>query len=641
MLGALLTLYYQSRTETLLMDTADSLFNQAASEITRSFRETYRPVNELTSLLSRSPLTSDTATAARATNLPIFASALRRQSATVAIQIGYDNGDYYIVRAVRSQAIADRFESPHATAFITDFLVQEADGQALLTRRFLRSDLSQIEQRRLPPMHYDPRTRPWYRAAQASDDVIVTDPYAFHFFRQPGLTVARSTGDRRAVVASDVTLRSLSSTLSDLSITPSAQSILYLPSGDVMAYGKASPLVVSDANHNARMARLDDLDVPILLSVNQEGDSAPEGWLEKTVELPLTPELKPRLAIAAPRREILGDAYRIWDRALWAAVAIIVLTLPLTWLIARSVSNPIRALQSAAARISEGDFDARLPRVRHRDEVGDLTQAFDRMQDSLKDHMSRLQATTAAKERLESELGIAHDIQMSMVAGEGHLARTFDDWQVDATLQPARAVGGDLFDVAELPGNRLLVAIGDVSDKGVPAALFMARTVSLLKLLYGQGRPLAALMTELNRHLSQDNESCMFVTLLCLMVDRTSGHIEMASAGHDAPVICDRNPARLLAVENGPPMGLYEDAGFPGTQIELPAGSGLILYTDGVTEGFNPEREAFGEARLLAFANASRASGQLSAPALVDAVADFTGEAPQSDDITVLTIRRS
>lgn len=638
----MLTGFYQAKTESLLMNTAHTLFDQAATKITLAFQKTYRPVQELTSLLSRDPQTSDPSPAARHNALPIFISALKRQPETVAISIGYDNGDYFIVRMVASDKLRTTFEAPAKTAYIVDHLVQANHGKALMTRQFLRNDQTVIEERLLDPMAYDPRTRPWYIAAMATDDIAMTEPYAFFFFRQPGLTVARQTADGKAVVASDITLESLSGTLNSLSISPSAHSVLYLPNGTAMAYSDSSQMVVTTPENQTRIARVDELRMPVMLSLDGEKPIAPpEGWMENTVVLPLTDDLQPSLTIAAPSREILGNSYLAWQDALWTAIAIIALSLPLTWLIARTVSGPIRTLRTAVGHVSEGNFDFDLPDVKRRDEVGELTRAFRSMRTSLQEHIEELKQTTAAKERLESELEIAREIQMSMVPGDGELNRQLRNWDMTATLQPARAVGGDLFDIAELPNGKLLVTVGDVSDKGVPAALFMARTVSLLKLLYGQGHSLQHLMRELNRHLSLDNESCMFVTLLCMIVDTETGDIELSSAGHSPPVLVSEHHAQLLDIENGPPMGIHEETDFPCCKTSLPVGSSLILYTDGVTEAFNPGREEYGDDRMLAALGAiGTPDSSESVRGLLNSVTRFAADAEQSDDITVLVLKR-
>lgn len=351
-MGAMLTGFYQSKTESLVMDTAHTLFDQAATKITLAFQKTYRPVQELTSVLSRAPQTSNPSLAARKNTLPVFISALQRQPETVAISIGYDNGDYFIVRAAASEKLRSVFEAPAGTVYIADHLVQADTGNALMTRQFLNDDQIVIEERRLDPMVYDPRTRPWFTAAMATDEIVMTEPYAFFFFRQPGLTVARQTEDGKAVVASDITLESLSGTLNSLSISPSAHSVLYLPNGTAMAYSDGSKMVVTTRENQSRIAQVDELDIPVMLSLDGENPiEPPEGWMENTVVLPLTDQLQPRLTIAAPSREILGSSYLAWHDALWTAIAIIALSLPLTWLIARSVSGPIRALRLSLIHI--------------------------------------------------------------------------------------------------------------------------------------------------------------------------------------------------------------------------------------------------------------------------------------------------
>jgi len=246
-----------------------------------------------------------------------------------------------------------------------------------------------------------------------------------------------------------------------------------------------------------------------------------------------------------------------------------------------------------------------------------------------------------AKEKLEGELTVARTIQMSMVPGGGAFREQYKNWSIEGWLQPARAVGGDLYEFIRLPNGQLLIAVGDVSDKGAAAALFMARTVSLLNYLArSKEGDLAVIARALNEELCRANDACMFVTLLMAVLDLSSGEVQWLSAGHCMPMQTSVTEApRFWEGESGPPLGLYDDISFPVERCAIPPGGSVTIYTDGVTEAFNRDFVEFGEDRLLNLGyRAGRQDDGLLAY-MREQILLFTGDAPQSDDITLMTIQ--
>ena len=245
-----------------------------------------------------------------------------------------------------------------------------------------------------------------------------------------------------------------------------------------------------------------------------------------------------------------------------------------------------------------------------------------------------------ARQKLEGELDVARNIQMSMVPGSGSYLQQFRAWNIEAWLSPAKAVGGDFYELIALPQGRLLAAVGDVSDKGVPAALFMARTVSLLNFLArSKDGNLRDIAEGLNRELCRGNDACMFVTLVLVLVDLASGKAEMLSAGHTAPLQRFRGRLPLLwRGEVSAPLGLYDDVPFTAAPLDIPDGSSLVLYSDGVTEAFNKEGLEFGEDRLLNLGHRADGSGDSFLSHMRKQLSEYTKGAEQSDDITIMTI---
>ncbi|MDC0662089.1 GAF domain-containing SpoIIE family protein phosphatase [Marinobacter sp. SS21] len=246
------------------------------------------------------------------------------------------------------------------------------------------------------------------------------------------------------------------------------------------------------------------------------------------------------------------------------------------------------------------------------------------------------------KEKLEGELDVAKDIQAAMIPGGGRYGRSIQGWCIRARLRPARAVGGDFFSDITLPDGRVFVAVGDVSDKGVPAALFMSKVVTILNFLTKDKVDLSSLMGRLNNELAIENDSCMFATLVGVVLDTRNGQIEYCSAGHCAPLLVRQGMSPVfLTDENGPPVGLYEDAEFPSHRMSLPAQASLVLYSDGVTEALNQSGEVFGEDRLAELANLTFGHQKNLVESIDTMVRAYAGESPQSDDLTIMVVNRS
>ena len=216
--------------------------------------------------------------------------------------------------------------------------------------------------------------------------------------------------------------------------------------------------------------------------------------------------------------------------------------------------------------------------------------------EELKVAYDQLEETTSAKERMESELRIARNIQMSMVPSVFPDIKGLDMY---ASMTPAKEVGGDLYHYLLLD-DKLYFCVGDVSGKGVPASLFMAQATRLFLTLAKQAMSPAEICTRMNDALSGDNESNMFVTFWIGLVDLTTGHLSFCNAGHNPPVIgCGGDDVTLLEMLPNTPIGILSGLEYKGEEIENIKGQPLFIYTDGLNEAENKENEQFSDERLL------------------------------------------
>ena len=307
-----------------------------------------------------------------------------------------------------------------------------------------------------------------------------------------------------------------------------------------------------------------------------------------------------------------------------------------THLTIRRMSTPITQLSDAALRMAKGDLNTQLPEIKSDDEMMNLHDSFVYMQNSITEYIDELKATTAANERMESELGVARNIQMGM------LPTDFPN-NLAAMLVPAKEVGGDLYDFVQ-KNNYLYFTIGDVSGKGVPASLMMAITRAGLRFVAGMDQTMDKLLGRVNVSVTDINSNDMFVTLFMGRVNLDTNHMEYCNAGHNPIIVVppDGEPYFLKAKPNMA-IGLFEDFVYEAESLDLAAGTRLVLYTDGVNEAERADKSLFGNDRLLAWAKSdlvrnSTTTDKEVVDNLYDTIQQFTEGSLQNDDITIMSL---
>lgn len=305
--------------------------------------------------------------------------------------------------------------------------------------------------------------------------------------------------------------------------------------------------------------------------------------------------------------------------------------------IIRTQLLPLKDLSVSASKVAQGDFHASLPVIHTEDEIRALRDSFENMQISLTEYMDQLKKTTASKAQIEGELHVATDIQMAMLPRMAEQC-LLDRIDIYGTLKPAKAVGGDLFDYC-VNGHLLYFCIGDVSGKGVPAALIMAVTQTLFRTISTHETSPAAIVSQINESLTKSNDSNMFVTLFVGVLNMTDGHLDYCNAGHDSPLLKGNRGIGLLPCDANVPAGVVADWTFSDQSTTIDKGTTILLYTDGLTEAENIRHEQFQEDRLHEVAKQSVSHPRDMIEQMTAAVHDFVGEAEQSDDLTMLAIR--
>ncbi len=336
---------------------------------------------------------------------------------------------------------------------------------------------------------------------------------------------------------------------------------------------------------------------------------------------------------------------RVW--LLFGAMAAATLVLlGITLWFAGRITAPLAELAALARRTAEVDFltepdPARMERLHALrsnpmgGEVEGLAEAFLFMDDALRRRVRELLETAGVRERMEGELNSAREIQAGILPGA--LLDQRGRFAIDACLEPAREVGGDLYDHFMVDDDRVCLVMGDVSGKGVPAALFMAMTLVLVRMSAHEGKCPAALLREVNAGLAASNPGGMFVTLFAAYADVRDGTLEYACAGHNPPVIRSVSGVRELVVDNGMVAGFFPDSEYVTEKTVLSPGDTLVLYTDGVTEAMDVEQRCWGTAAMhQALVRAAPCDPEALNTAIREGVRAHVGECEQSDDLAIL-----
>ncbi len=347
------------------------------------------------------------------------------------------------------------------------------------------------------------------------------------------------------------------------------------------------------------------------------------------------------LGVLIPEEELMADVTKLSRRLLLIALAGMALLLIAVAVISTDITKPLRTLAKAAERVGEGDLEIAIPTVKTRDEVGRLSESFSQMVTSLQDYIQKLTETTAAKERIESELKIAHDIQLSIVPRMFPPFPDRKEFEIFAVLKPAREVGGDYYDFFFLDDDHLCFTIGDVSGKGVPASLYMAVTRTLIRAKAAAGLSPAQVMDRVNQDLAMDNLTSMFVTIFLGIFDVREGIVRFCNGGHDPPILIDSaGEIKAMGEPDGLLVGVISDTDYHTHEYRMEIGETVFLFTDGITEAMDPREELYTRERLEDYLKRFKSPvPEKLIREMLEELERYAAGHEQSDDITMLALK--
>ena len=315
-----------------------------------------------------------------------------------------------------------------------------------------------------------------------------------------------------------------------------------------------------------------------------------------------------------------------------------ILTVPLHELATDARTLPVRMMVTGPEQMRDGTLDVRLSPAHVLKEIALVADESNAMRNALGKYMLDAQAVTREQERVATELELASTIQANA------LPTAFADFErhyaasIEAIMRPARTVGGDFYDVFPLDEHRLCVLVADVSDKGVPAALFMMRAMAEAHECLRSAESLGEGLSHATAHLCANNDAMLFVTMFVMTLDARTGVIEYANAGHNLPILCSSlRGNQWLKAKPGLPLAVLDNFYYPTERAQLLPGEQVFMYTDGVTEARSAAGELFGDARLTeALADMKETCSPVRC--VEDAVAAFAAGAEQADDLTALSL---
>jgi sigma-B regulation protein RsbU (phosphoserine phosphatase) len=514
---------------------------------------------------------------------------------------------------------------------------------------------------------YDPRTRNWFRDAIQPDQIRWSRPYVDAGGK--GLTVTCSYRIPKSeygwVIGADVTIETINQMILETTVGGDGYAMLIDSDGHVItrpgltaedrlwdeSYTTENLLTAQNRELRAVARKMVEGNAGISRISLEKRDVfityAPvrsTGWsiaIVMPVEHVIAPALLTEQKLKSQTKKTAEEIHNQSEQAMHLFIVSMVFLIGAaaigSALFSQAITRPLKRLSEGATAIGDGDLSFRV-NTETQDEFGELAANFNQMADDLGRMITTLEKTTAERERLSRELEIARTIQESFLPDR---APTIPGFDLAARSIPALFVGGDFYDFIPISEGRFGLVIADVSGKGVSAALFMALSRTLVRASTAAELSPASAITHANRMIFEDSKTSMFVTLFYAILDSRERTLTYVNAGHNPPVFIRGDDASITLLKaEGIALGVLEDIELETVTISLHEDDLLVLYTDGVTEAENSSNELYGEERLEELMGTIRKT--TSAEIIVSIVEDikkFAGDAPQSDDITLLVMK--
>ena len=519
--------------------------------------------------------------------------------------------------------------------------------------------------------HYDPRTRGWYQKAVEEKDVIFTDgEYDANtgaYCVECAIPVYDEGGALQVVIGADIYLDDIQRVMNESSLTGEYYLVLNKNGQPILSpEGNTFPMAQEDYEGDVRNSKNEFLSKIVTDALKGDATGVRLGELEDGSYYVIGRMIETTgwVLISAYSQEASGEPAVVLQERLsgiqegsvetyqdkigkYRLVSVFVILLLLLLILANSVFlgkrivKPLNTMTNRIASLSESNLEFKMEDVyRTGDEVEELAQSFATLSHKSIEYMNELVTVTAEKERIGTELSLANDIQSAMLP---HIFPAFpnrSDFDVYASMDPAKEVGGDFYDYFLIDEDHLGVIIADVSGKGVPAALFMMASKIILQSVAMMGSSPAEILSKTNEALCSNNEAEMFVTVWIGILELSTGKLTAANAGHEFPALMGPDGKfEVYKDKHGFVLGGMDGLKYQEYELTLEPGSKIFLYTDGVPEATNANNELFGTDRMVEALNSNpKVSPEEILKNVRGAVDIFVEEAEQFDDLTMLCL---
>lgn len=516
---------------------------------------------------------------------------------------------------------------------------------------------------------YDPRLRDWYINAKQTGEIYWSEPYidagGHGLMVTCSIPVSSPQKGFFWVIGADVTIQTINQKIINTQIGELGYAFLLDNKGNVIARPELSSedkkwdesfetgnMLLSDNPALAAIAKnMTEGKKGITMCSLSDGDKyiayAPLNntkW-SMAIVLPVEEIIAPALNTQSKINEYTDEtstiinleAEKVRNTYLILFIIIIFMVAATSLLLARTIVNPITTLIKGAKALGSGDLDSRV-HINSGDELETLAGSFNKMADDLQEYMVELQRTTAEKTRLIKELEIAKGIQRSFLPEKEPEISGID---IAASNVAATEVGGDFYDFIPIAKDQWGLTIADVAGKGVPAALFMALSRTLVRASTTGNPNVSESIEKANELICADAKTGMFVTLFYAILDAKKKRLRYVNAGHNPPLLLKQQKGNTVLLKaKGIALGVIENIELEEEEIQLEKGDLITLFTDGVTEAINQKEEQFGQQRLLTLIEENRGLSACEIISKIEAeVTAFSGGQPQFDDITLMIIK--
>ena len=461
-IGGILAWHNYSDTKKIILSEVEQEYDHTLVSFAKDFQHTYKPVFDTVGLLSMTPIMDAVTLDERLQQLNLITAAMSNRDEIAGLQVGYANGDYFIIRPASSSRIRSLFDAPDNTAFMVDNIATDsATGQRFLERLFFDESLAQIWRKPPEATEYDPRTRPWYLQAVKTDRVAAVAPYLFYFLKEIGTTVFYAPTGTKTVIAADVTLQQLSATLTEYLPTPNSEIALLSEDGYVLGYNQPEKTIIKQADEQVKIARLDELGSNVLAFVNTNELLQPgplsfshEGrdWHGSVRKFNVSGSEGRDLTLVmlSPRDELLAGVIKMVKISLLITLGILLISIPLVSVVARMISKALNKLAEEAILISRFDFNRPFALRSKIKEIDELARSMEMMKSTISRFLSLIKSL-ANEQNFDAMLEQITEETLHVSEADGVMT-----WLVDDTtnaLTPVAFYGQEYgkLDLAGLP----------------------------------------------------------------------------------------------------------------------------------------------------------------------------------------------